>query len=163
MGLRASQLSVNDAQIPRLQLPALVMGTSGPVVIWASDMAGQVLISDPASGQGPVAISALEGRDEEGNLPVLCIERSHKTPKKRFGLTWFLPALKQHKGVLIQVLIASFFVQLFGLLNPLLIQQIIDAVISQGNVSTLNVLGTCLLYTSPSPRDVEESRMPSSA
>ena len=25
------------------------------------------------------------------------------------------------------------------------------------------VLGTCLLYTSPSPRDVEESRMPSSA
>ena len=25
------------------------------------------------------------------------------------------------------------------------------------------LLGTCLLYTSPSPRDVEESRMPSSA
>ena len=25
------------------------------------------------------------------------------------------------------------------------------------------MLGTCLLYTSPSPRDVEESRMPSSA
>lgn len=145
MGLRASQLSVNDAQIPRLQLPALVMGGSGPVVIWASDMAGQVLISDPASGQGPLAISALEGRDEEGNLPVLCIERSHKTPKKRFGLAWFLPALKQHKGVLVQVLIASFFVQLFGLLNPLLIQQIIDAVISQGNVSTLNVLGTLLV------------------
>ena len=26
-----------------------------------------------------------------------------------------------------------------------------------------NGQGTCLLYTSPSPRDVEESRMPSSA
>ena len=26
-----------------------------------------------------------------------------------------------------------------------------------------NLLRTCLLYTSPSPRDVEESRMPSSA
>ena len=25
------------------------------------------------------------------------------------------------------------------------------------------LFGTCLLYTSPSPRDVEESRMPSSA
>jgi len=148
MGLRASQLSVNDAQIPRLQLPALVMGANGPVVIWASDMAGQVLISDPSSGQGPVAISALEGRDEEGKLPVLCIERSQKTPKKRFGLAWFLPALKQHKGVLVQVLVASFFVQLFGLLNPLLIQQIIDAVISQGNVSTLNVLGTLLVAMS---------------
>ena len=27
----------------------------------------------------------------------------------------------------------------------------------------IEVLGACLLYTSPSPRDVEESRMPSSA
>ena len=27
----------------------------------------------------------------------------------------------------------------------------------------LDVPNTCLLYTSPSPRDVEESRMPSSA
>ena len=26
-----------------------------------------------------------------------------------------------------------------------------------------DLLATCLLYTSPSPRDVEESRMPSSA
>ena len=31
------------------------------------------------------------------------------------------------------------------------------------NFETLWQPGTCLLYTSPSPRDVEESRMPSSA
>jgi ATP-binding cassette subfamily B protein len=43
------------------------------------------------------------------------------------------------------VLIASFFVQLFALLNPLLVQQIIDAVITQGNLSSLNVLGTLLV------------------
>ena len=30
-------------------------------------------------------------------------------------------------------------------------------------ITGLNVSTTCLLYTSPSPRDVEESRMPSSA
>ena len=29
--------------------------------------------------------------------------------------------------------------------------------------TVINYTGTCLLYTSPSPRDVEESRMPSSA
>ena len=117
-------------------------------MLWASDQVGQVLVSDPASGQGLVSIKSLDLRNEEGMLPVLCIERAQLTPKKRFGLSWFLPALKQHKGVLIQVLIASFFVQLFGLLNPLLIQQIIDAVISQGNVSSLNVLGTLLVAMS---------------
>ena len=31
------------------------------------------------------------------------------------------------------------------------------------NTSETSANGTCLLYTSPSPRDVEESRMPSSA
>ena len=30
-------------------------------------------------------------------------------------------------------------------------------------VDDLRAIGPCLLYTSPSPRDVEESRMPSSA
>ena len=35
-----------------------------------------------------------------------------------------------------------------------------DATTTIGNINT-NI--TCLLYTSPSPRDVEESRMPSSA
>ena len=32
--------------------------------------------------------------------------------------------------------------------------------LSYGSLATINI---CLLYTSPSPRDVEESRMPSSA
>ena len=34
---------------------------------------------------------------------------------------------------------------------------------ADGELYTLNLIDTCLLYTSPSPRDVEESRMPSSA
>ena len=38
-------------------------------------------------------------------------------------------------------------------------QEIIDDVKRNG----FNAILTCLLYTSPSPRDVEESRMPSSA
>ena len=32
-----------------------------------------------------------------------------------------------------------------------------------GGISTRTFFDPCLLYTSPSPRDVEESRMPSSA
>ena len=33
----------------------------------------------------------------------------------------------------------------------------------QGEQESVNSFISCLLYTSPSPRDVEESRMPSSA
>jgi ATP-binding cassette subfamily B protein len=145
MGLRASPMQVNDTQLKRLPLPVLALGSNGPVVIWAIDQGNQLLLGDPAAGQGLVAARSLPGWNDEGLLDVLCVERSARTPKKRFGLAWFLPALQQHKAVLVQVLVASFFVQLFALLNPLLIQQIIDAVISQGNISTLNVLGTLLV------------------
>ena len=46
---------------------------------------------------------------------------------------------------LTQVLLASLFIQLFQLANPLLIQQIIDKVINQSNLSALQVLGAALV------------------
>ena len=79
------------------------------------------------------------------NSQILFVEHTVNSPKSRFGLKWFLPAINKHKNSLIQVVIASFFVQLLGLFNPLLIQQIIDAVISQGNLKSLNVLGSLLI------------------
>ena len=73
------------------------------------------------------------------------MERSINTPEKRFGPNWFMPALSRYKGTLLQVLIASSVVQLFSLANPLLIQVIIDKVISQRSLDTLQVLGVGLV------------------
>ena len=47
--------------------------------------------------------------------------------------------------LLLQVLLASFVVQLFSLANPLLIQVIIDKVITQRSLDTLQVLGIALV------------------
>ena len=145
IGLRATQVNCSDKQVERLQLPAIAFQQNKPIIIWSTDLVGQAFISSPDQGQKTIAICDIDGRNEDETIQVLTIERSKLSPKKRFGLGWFIPALKQHKSVLVQVLVASFFVQLFGLLNPLLIQQIIDAVISQGNASSLNVLGTLLI------------------
>ena len=78
-------------------------------------------------------------------MALMCLDRSHTTPEQRFGFSWFLPALKRYRRVLIQVLVASFVVQLFTLANPLLIQVIIDKVISQRSLDTLQVLGVALV------------------
>ena len=59
-----------------------------------------------------------------------------------------LPSLYKHRFSLLQVVAASFFAQLLGVFNPLLIQQIIDAVISQGNITSLNILGGLLIIMS---------------
>ena len=51
---------------------------------------------------------------------------------------------------------------LAGMLKGYDADQLVEEVLSAWDeLSTKN--GDCLLYTSPSPRDVEESRMPSSA
>ena len=144
MGLRASTLSVGEEQLQRLPCPALLLQDGHPQVIWKITST-DVLIGDPRAEQGYRPISALNFDGDQNQLSVLALERTALSPTARFGLSWFLPALMQHKTILVQVLIASFFVQLFGLLNPLLIQQIIDAVINQGNLSSLNVLGTLLV------------------
>ena len=39
----------------------------------------------------------------------------------------------------------------------------VETLVKTGLVVLAGEITTCLLYTSPSPRDVEESRMPSSA
>jgi ATP-binding cassette subfamily B protein len=144
MGLRASPLQLRRDQLPRLSPPAITWLQGHPRLIW--DIGQQdALVGDPRSGQQRLEIEAVGGWRSDGTLNVLAVERTASAPRQRFGLAWFWPALRQHRLILIQVLIASFFVQLFALLNPLLIQQIIDAVISQGNLSSLNVLGTLLV------------------
>ena len=81
--------------------------------------------------------------DEE--IEVVLIEKSNLTKTKSFGLGWFLPVLRKYKKVLIQVLIASFVIQLFTLASPLIIQLIIDKVINQRSLDTLQVLGAALV------------------
>jgi len=145
LGLRASLLEVPIKSVARLPVPAVAIDNGHPVVIWQADASG-LIIGDPRSSQRKLTMADVESLlDEKGNLAILSLERASTTPRERFGLSWFLPAIQQHRGILIQVLIASFFVQLFALLNPLLIQQIIDAVIAQGNLKSLNVLGSLLV------------------
>jgi len=91
----------------------------------------------------------LSPEEIESNFPegieLLLLERSNSTPERRFGFSWFWPALRRYRGLLLQVLLASFVVQLFSLANPLLIQVIIDKVISQRSLDTLQVLGIALV------------------
>ena len=69
-------------------------------------------------------------------IELLLMERCNTTPDQKFGPGLVLACTKRYRGVLIQVLAASFVVQLFTLANPLLIQVIIDKVISQRSFDT---------------------------
>ena len=76
---------------------------------------------------------------------ILLVKKIDTTPSRNFGFKWFLPSLNKYRGVLTEVLLASFFMQLFGLVNPLLIQQVIDKAIINSSSDALGILGLLLV------------------
>ncbi|MEB3332518.1 MAG: peptidase domain-containing ABC transporter [Synechococcaceae cyanobacterium] len=143
LGLHTQLLQISVTSMPRLEVPLMVRWGNGLALIYRIDARGLVL-GIPADGNRSLSLEEFQEQwGEEGE--VLTLRVNALTPQRRFGFRWFLPALQQHRAVLIEVLLASFFVQLFGLVNPLLIQQVIDKVIINSNPSALGVLGVLLV------------------
>ena len=144
-GLKSILLTPQDNdQLLRIPTPSIFLKDKTPLIIWEI-VNNKFLVGDPVSGQSYFTPEELK-KFFQDELRLLHADRTKQSPKNKFGLSWFWPSIKKHKASLIQVVIASFFVQLLALLNPLLIQQIIDAVISQGNFSSLNILGGLLIF-----------------
>ena len=143
LGLHVSGVRVPASQGTRLETPGLVSWNNSFAIVQLSNAQGIVLAS-PRDGWVELNPHQIQEQFPEG-IEMLLLERSSSTPEQRFGFSWFWPALRRYRGLLLQVLVASFVVQLFGLANPLLIQVIIDKVISQRSLDTLQVLGVALV------------------
>ncbi|MBD2307357.1 peptidase domain-containing ABC transporter [Chroococcidiopsis sp. FACHB-1243] len=143
LGMSAQLIQVPSKAIARIKTPALIRYHDSLAILYACDDK-ELTLAVPEIGihrQTPADFARAWG---EGGQVLLLQARPGETTE-RFSLRWFLPAIAHHRGVLIEVLIASFFVQLFGLANPLVTQVIIDQVLVNGALDTLNVLGILLL------------------
>jgi ATP-binding cassette, subfamily B, bacterial HlyB/CyaB len=79
---------------------------------------------------------------------VILLTRRSRSPKgEAFGFASFIPYIKKHTRTFIEVIIASMLIQVFALANPLIIQIIIDKVIVQESLSTLDILAALLIIT----------------
>lgn len=143
LGLHVTGARVPAAAVTRLQTPALVEWRDGFAVVTQSNHRG-ITLASPAEGWLEFRPDQIAEHYPDG-IQLLLLDKSASSPEQRFGPSWFVPALKRHRGALVQVLVASFVVQLFGLANPLLIQVIIDKVISQRSMDTLQILGIALV------------------
>lgn len=150
IGLKAQLVELPVASITRIPTPALIRYGDSFAVLYEAD-ANNVVVGVPSQGIvrcKPAKL--LEQLDvDPTNFPpqvrVLLLSATKETPQERFSLRWFIPYLSRHRRVLIEVFIASFFVQLAALANPLVVQLIIDKVITQNSIGTLHILGVLLL------------------
>lgn len=60
--------------------------------------------------------------------------------QQKFDISWFIPSLVKYRKLFAEVLIASFFLQLFALVTPLFFQVVMDKVLVHRGFTTLDVL-----------------------
>ncbi|WP_310482561.1 peptidase domain-containing ABC transporter, partial [Chamaesiphon sp. VAR_48_metabat_403] len=150
LGLQGQLAAIPIADVQRIQVPALIKWQDRLAVVCAVSH-NSVTLALPDSGlvqRSPQELLLDRSTDDapaNDLIQILLVQATQYTPEQKFGISWFWPSLVQYKGVLIEVLIASFFIQLFGLANPLITQTIIDRVLMQNSATALNVFGVLLI------------------
>ena len=123
--------------LKNVDFPAIEITDEGTLIHWKAKN-GCLISSQPNKG---LVRKPISDRDQKSNIELLLVKPAINAEKDRFGWSWFIPLVKKYKWALVLVFAATLLAQLMGLAIPLLLQQIIDKVLSQGNLSTLNVLG----------------------
>ena len=130
----------------RLSAPAIVPCRGLLTVLYEATPKNAV-VGSPRSGLLRLSSAELASRldTDKGSCRAVILERQPQTPVKHFGFSWFFPLLAAQRGILVQVLLASAFVQVLGLANPLLVQQVIDKVIVNANQGAMPTFGLLMV------------------
>ena len=140
-----TQLSeVSTKFVGSVDYPSVFVYEGVPVVLFGA-RGESLIIAHPHHGLIHEPIASFIKKNEN-TLRFVSPKISDTTPQSRFGWNWFTPLLSKYRRSLVLVFVASLLAQLFGLAIPLLIQQIIDKVLNQGNLSSLNVLGITMIF-----------------
>lgn len=145
LGLKAGRLSSRWTRLGRTPLPAIARLRDGRFVVLARVHERNALVQDPREPRPTTVTREVFEQAWAGSLILLTRRATDPAADRRFGLAWFLPPLLRYRRYLAEVLLASFFLQIFALLAPLFTQVLIDKVLVHNGTTTLHVLATGML------------------
>lgn len=162
--LKAKQLTLSISELKNGVLPAIAKDKQGGYFVIArlstdnlSESADKVdeqleanqaktkqdsiLIHDLAQG-APQSISVDELQQRWSGELIALVRRQGfgQSLQQNFDISWFIPSLVKYRKLFSEVLIASFFLQLFALVIPLFFQVVMDKVLVHRGFTTLDVL-----------------------
>ncbi|MFZ5522455.1 MAG: type I secretion system permease/ATPase [Pseudomonadota bacterium] len=143
LGLKAKLSRSLPDRLSLVPLPALALLRDGRVVVLAQCDGQRVLFQDPAEpGGGRPTIEPLLVFEQQwsGALILVTSRASLAGELAKFDFSWFIPSLVKHRKLLGEVLMVSFFLQLFALVSPLFFQVVMDKVLVHRGLATLDVL-----------------------
>lgn len=147
LGLRCRYIHSRNKSLPDAHLlPAIAKKTDGSYCVLVRRNLQQILVHDVRLPQPEVLAEQTFLEQWTGEL-ILLGRQSSITARiqQHFDIRWFIPALLQYKQLFLEVIAASFFLQLFALATPLFFQVVMDKVLVHHSITTLDVLAVGFL------------------
>ena len=157
--MKARLVNQLPERLDRAPLPAIALDKNGGFFILArydagtsasphGDASGQssprVLIKLP--GERPSVLDLKAFMDLwSGQMIFLTSKASFAGEIARFDFSWFIPAVVKYRKLLGEVLLISFVLQIIGLTTPLFFQVVMDKVLVNHAMKTLNVIAIGLI------------------
>ena len=140
LGLKARSRLTTWDRLESTPLPAIAALRDGGFLVLGKVGDGKALVQSPMSPRPTLMTRAEFEAVWDGHIVLMTRRAGLVDLSRRFDITWFLGAIHKYQRLLGEVLVASFFLQVFALVSPLFFQVVIDKVLVHRTLSTLDVL-----------------------
>ncbi|MEQ8320497.1 MAG: type I secretion system permease/ATPase [Rhodospirillales bacterium] len=148
LSFKAKAVKSSPDRLVKLPLPAIAHRNDGTYFILAKTAEDKVLVQDPLVGRPETwDLEKLES-EWDGRLLLMTTRKHIVGNERRFDLSWFIPAVVKYRKLFSEVLLASFFIQVFALISPLFFMVIVDKVLTHRGLTSLDVLIFALIAVS---------------
>ena len=152
LGMKARLVKQDPERLDRCPLPAIAIDRDGGFLILAKYDSGdtldsntpRVLVQRPGGSPEVLTIDVFLSL-WSGQLVFLTSKASYAGDVARFDFTWFIPAIVKYRRLLGEVLLISLVLQIIGLVTPLFFQVVMDKVLVNNAMKTLNVIAIGLI------------------
>ncbi|MET3433535.1 subfamily B ATP-binding cassette protein HlyB/CyaB [Herbaspirillum seropedicae] len=148
LGLMARCVQQDRTRLDRAPLPAVAVDKMGQFLLVGkidkSQPVWRILVQRP--GQRPAVMLRPDFEHcWNGQLIFMTSKASFAGAMSKFDFTWFIPAVVKYRKTLGEILLISLMLQLIALCTPLFFQVVMDKVLVNHAMKTLNVIAVGLV------------------
>jgi ATP-binding cassette, subfamily B, bacterial HlyB/CyaB len=148
LGFTTRPVKSSLEQLAQQKLPAIIHWEGKHYIVVYEITPKKVIVADPAIGQRTLTTKEFLS-DWTGYALLLQPTIAFANKQEYQTSFWqFIELMKPYKLVMLEIFVASLFIQIFGLFTPLFTQLILDRVVVQRSELTLNAIGFGLLIFS---------------
>lgn len=152
LGMTARLVTQDPDRLDRSPLPAIAIDKEGNFFIavqYGYDSGDKtkprIIIQQPGTTTAQVITKEEFLERWSGQFIFFTSKMTYLRDLTKFDFSWFIPAIVKYRKLLGEVMLISFILQLIGLVTPLGFQVVMDKVLVNRAMQTLNVIGIALL------------------